>query len=79
MNSMSQIYLLVRLNSGYQFLPTTFMSDSDSSASTMIVALVAIIVIAALGFLMYKTINGKTDDSGTEINVTIPEMGSSNR
>jgi uncharacterized membrane protein len=55
------------------------MSDSDSSASTMIVALVAIIVIAALGFLMYKTINGKTDDSGTEINVTIPEMGSSNR
>lgn len=48
------------------------MAENDSSASTMIVALVAILVIIALGFILYRSLPGMTNN-GTDINVTIPE------
>lgn len=53
------------------------MADTDSSSSTMIVALVAILVIVALGFLLYKQMpaSGTNTNPGTNIDVTLPAGG----
>ncbi len=50
------------------------MADSNSS-STMIVALVAILVIVALGFLLYKQLPMGTtpaDNNGINVDVDLP-------
>lgn len=47
---------------------------SDNNSSTMMVALVAIIVIIALGFVLLRVIPG-TEDTGSDsnINVDLPD------
>ncbi len=52
-----------------------FMSD-NSSASSMIVALVAIVIIVAIGFLVYKQLPMSNNQPGTNIDITIPGTSS---
>lgn len=53
------------------------MADNDSSSGTMIVALVAIIVIVALGFLLYRGMYlpaGNTSSQGS-VDINLPTIG----
>ncbi len=48
------------------------MSDNASSGMTAIVAIVAIVIVAGLGFFAYKNFIAK-DDGGASINLELPE------
>lgn len=49
------------------------MADNDSSSSTMIVALIAIVVIVALGFILYRGLPGSgTQGTGTNVQLNVP-------
>ncbi|HVW66361.1 MAG TPA: hypothetical protein VHA78_01360 [Candidatus Peribacteraceae bacterium] len=50
------------------------MADHDSSTSTMIVALVAIVVIIALGFILYRGMprGSTTPGTGTDVQLNVP-------
>lgn len=64
----------VRVLSVFVFPSSFCMADSNSS-STMIVALVAILVIVALGFLLYKQLPMGTtpaDNNGINVDVDLP-------
>ncbi|UPA22013.1 hypothetical protein K8942_03010 [Candidatus Peribacteria bacterium] len=57
------------------FLPLFPMAENESSSSTMIVALVAILVIVALGFLLYKQLpnaGAPASNSGIDVDVDLP-------
>lgn len=47
------------------------MADNDNS-STVMVALIAILVIIAIGFLAMRVLPGMTDNGTTDINVEVP-------
>lgn len=51
------------------------MADSDSGGMSAMVAIIAIIVIAAIGFLVLRMLptNGTGSDNGTSINVDLPD------
>lgn len=53
------------------FPPFIYMADNDNS-STVMVALIAILVIIAIGFLAMRVLPGMTDDGTTDINVEVP-------
>jgi len=48
------------------------MSDNNN-ASTMMVALIAIVVIIAIGFIVLRIVPGAEPDGTTDINVEIPD------
>jgi hypothetical protein len=51
------------------------MAENDSSSTTMIVALVAILVIVALGFLLFRQTpagGSTTNTPGANIDVSLP-------
>ncbi len=56
--------------------PHFSMSDSDSGSS-MMVALVAIVVIIAIGFFALQMFSQKSTDDAGQINVNLPSVGSS--
>ncbi len=58
----------------YYPLPLFFMSDEGSS-STMMVALIAIVVIIAIGFIVLQVVPGMNDNGGgADINVEVPDV-----
>ena len=47
------------------------MAENDSS-STMIVAIIAILVIVALGFILFRVLPGTNGGGASDINVEVP-------
>lgn len=50
------------------------MAETESSSSTMIVALVAILVIVALGFILYNQLpaTAPNNDAGIDVELGLP-------
>jgi hypothetical protein len=48
--------------------------SENNSASTMMVAIVAILVIIAIGFIVLRVIPGAGDTGGSDINVEVPDL-----
>ncbi len=56
--------------------PHFSMADSDSGSS-MMVALVAILVIIVIGFFALQMLSQKSTGNGGQIDVNLPSIGSS--
>jgi uncharacterized membrane-anchored protein YhcB (DUF1043 family) len=51
------------------------MADSDNSASTMMVAIIAIVVIAAIGFIVIRMMPTMQQDTGGGIELDVTGGG----